>query len=96
MNDHDNCVVSTMLLAKVTVPLFPSILSYRLKEELEALVKDKCQKYNSVLGALQFKFHVPPAHTSTVAWVGGKNFQHCVYLQVKALPFSVFQTFFIL
>ena len=48
-----------------------SMTSYRLKQELERLVNDKCQKFHTPLSALQFRFHQPPAHPSTVAWVGG-------------------------
>lgn len=47
---------------------------YRLKQELETLVKDKCQKYCSSLEALAFRFHEPPAHANTVAWLGGSIF----------------------
>jgi actin-related protein 10 len=48
--------------------------NYRLKQELERLVADKCQHFNCPLEALEFKFQQPPAHTSTAAWVGGSIF----------------------
>ena len=68
--------LNTPLMFNGHIPLLRiySILnffSYRLKQELETLVNDKCQKFHSQLSALQFRFHQPPAHPSTVAWVGG-------------------------
>jgi actin-related protein 10 len=47
--------------------------NYRLKQELERLVSDTSERFTK-LGALQFKFHHPPAHPSTAAWVGGSIF----------------------
>ena len=47
------------------------LLSYRLKQELERLASDKNERFSAKLGALQFKFHQPPAHPSTAAWLGG-------------------------
>ncbi|XP_064403318.1 actin-related protein 10-like [Halichondria panicea] len=48
--------------------------NYRLKQELEALVGDQCQRYHSSLGALSFKFHDPPSHPNCVAWCGASIF----------------------
>lgn len=45
--------------------------SYRLKQELEGLAADKCQKYHTSLSALCFKFHTPPAKPNCTAWLGG-------------------------
>jgi actin-related protein 10 len=49
-------------------------LNYRLKQELERLASDKNERFSAKLGALQFKFHQPPAHPSTAAWLGGSIF----------------------
>ena len=64
--------------------------SYRLKQELERLVTDKCRQY-SPLGALKFKFHQPPAHASTTAWVGGTYYNmytHVVNVVYRVKAFS--------
>lgn len=47
------------------------VYSYRLKEELEGLIKDQCLRYHATLGSLSFKFHEPPAHPNCAAWLGG-------------------------
>lgn len=46
--------------------------SYRLKQELEALMKDECQSYHKSLGTFNFKFHEAPTHPNCIAWLGGK------------------------
>ncbi len=46
-------------------------LSYRLKQELESLAADKCQKYHTSLSALKYKFHTPPTKPNIAAWLGG-------------------------
>lgn len=48
--------------------------NYRMKQELESLAVDQCQKYHSSLKALQFKFHQPPSHLNSVAWCGASIF----------------------
>lgn len=45
--------------------------NYRLKQELESLMKDECQSYHKSLGTFTFKFHEPPTHPNCVAWLGG-------------------------
>ena len=45
--------------------------SYRLKQELENLISDKCRKYHASLSALEFKFHTPPGKPNCTAWLGG-------------------------
>ena len=50
--------------------------SYRLKQELEALMKDECQSYHKSLGTFSFKFHEPPTHPNCVAWLGGEWQSH--------------------
>ncbi len=47
--------------------------SFRLKQELETLMKDECQSYHKSLGTFTFKFHEPPTHPNCVAWLGGES-----------------------
>ena len=49
------------------------IHSYRLKQELDFLMKDECQSYHKDLGKFLFKFHEPPTHPNCVAWLGGMS-----------------------
>ena len=68
---YTHCTVHTCTYMYVHVTLF-DLHSYRLKQELDALVKDECQSYHKVLGTFTFKFHEPPTHPNCVAWLGGK------------------------
>ena len=46
--------------------------SYRLKQELEELMKDECRSYHDHLGKFTLKFHEPPTQPNCIAWLGGK------------------------
>ena len=48
--------------------------SYRLKQELQSLAADKCQRYHTSLSALKYSFHSPPTKPNIAAWLGGNNY----------------------
>ena len=61
-------VVDLVHCALITgVPLY---FSWRLKQEMAALIETRSNRYGS-LAALDFKFHSPPAHPNSTAWLGG-------------------------